>query len=320
MNLKLHSQVNYVEFHKKISLAEQYVLDSNYSNASRVYFEAFQQFDFVFLGNCITACQTAIKSENDSLAFYFLERGVKHGLKLSSIKSDGLLQKLVSKSSWNDFEKKYDSLRTIYINAINWELRGKINELHALDQKWRNKHELHSWNFLWRPIIGLQWRKVVRRIVENELMPLINKYGYPGQRLIGVEEQGMNKYLTRDHYTSFMVRLIFIHYFSFNSNLDGAFFIDEIKKGNLNPKQFAEFQDFRAHYSTKNTKYKNQYYCQWMSNLGALKGVLVEDINRRRAEIGLGTYEQRIKELNYFFACRKESKVISSLTNVAIFY
>ena len=67
-------------------------------------------------------------------------------------------------------------------------MRGKINELHALDQKWRNKHELHSWNFLWRPIIGLQWRKVVRRIVENELMPLINKYGYPGERLIGVEE------------------------------------------------------------------------------------------------------------------------------------
>jgi hypothetical protein len=55
--------------------------------------------------------------------------------------------------------------------------------------------------------------------------------------------------------------------------LDGEFFIDEIKKGNLNAKQFAEFQDFRAHYSTKNTKYKNHYYCQWMSNLGALKGV-----------------------------------------------
>jgi hypothetical protein len=117
-----------------------------------------------------------------------------------------------------------------------------------------------------------------------------------------------------------MVRLIFIHYFSFNRDLDGEFFIDEIENGNLNPKQFAEFHDFRATYSSKNSKYKNQFYCQWMWNLSALKGVLVEDINRRRAEIGLGTYEQRIKELNYFFACRKESKVISSLTNVAIFY
>ena len=93
--------------------------------------------------------------------------------------------------------------------------------------------------------------------------------------------------------------IILIHYYSKNRNLDDAFLIEEIKKGNLNAKQFADFHDFKA---------ENDYYCQWSWNLKFLmqinKNVTEEDVNKRRAEIGLGTHEQRMREQKNFINSR----------------
>jgi hypothetical protein len=134
-----------------------------------------------------------------------------------------------------------------------------------------------------------------------ELVPLINQYGYPGEKLIGIDEKYMHHKFREEHYNSFMVRLILIHYYSKNRNLDDAFLIEEIKKGNLNAKQFADFHDFKA---------QNDYYCQWSWNLKFLmqinKNVTEEDVNKRRAEIGLGTHEQRMRELKHFIESRKQ--------------
>ena len=73
-----------------------------------------------------------------------------------------------------------------------------------------------------------------------------------------------------------------------------AWLIEEIKKGNLNAKQFADFHDFKA---------KNDYYCQW-SLMQINKNVTEEEVNKRRAEIGLGTHEQRMREQKNFINSR----------------
>ena len=65
---------------------------------------------------------------------------------------------------WSIFEGYYDSIRNEYIAAIDWNLRQKINEIHDLDQKYRDKHELHPWNFLWRPLIWIKWKKTSKKI------------------------------------------------------------------------------------------------------------------------------------------------------------
>jgi len=76
----------YIQFQKEITRAEIAILDSNYTEASNIYYTLFQNYDFVFLGNCVSACQSAIAINNDSLAFYFGERAIKHGLKMNQIK------------------------------------------------------------------------------------------------------------------------------------------------------------------------------------------------------------------------------------------
>lgn len=296
---------NYIDFQKNITHAEIAILDSNYSEASHIYYELFQKYDFVFLGNCVSACQSAIALDNDSLAFYFAERAVKQGLKMNQLESEKTLKLLQTKPQWENFRSKYDSLRAIYTNSVNWELRKKINELHDRDQLWRDRHELQWWNFLWKPLIKRRWYKELEKIVEIELVPLIKQYGYPGEKLIGIDEKYMHHKFREEHYDSFMVRLILIHYYSTNRSLDDTFLIEEIKKGNLQAKQFGDFHDFRAAYSSESSLAKNEFYAQWWYNLKFSK-TEIEEINKRRAEIGLGTHEQRMRESKHFIDYRKQ--------------
>ncbi len=291
---------NYIDFQKNITRAEIAILDSNYNEASNIYYDLFQNYDFVFLGNCVSACQSSIALNNDSLAFYFAERAVKQGLKMNQIETEKTLKLLKTKPQWNTFSANYDSLRAIYTKSVNWELRKKINELYDRDQLWRDRHELQWWNFLWKPLIKRRWYKELEQIVEIELVPLINQYGYPGEKLIGVDEKYMHHKSKNDSYNSSKIVIILIHYYSKNRSLDDTFLLEEIKKGNLHAKQFADFHDFRASYSAKDSPAKNEYYCQWCYNLKFSK-TEIEEINKRRAEIGLGTYEQRIRELHNLY-------------------
>ena len=296
---------NYIDFQKNITRAEIAILDSNYTEATNIYYDLFQNYDFVFLGNCVSACQSAIAINNDTLAFYFATRAIKHGLKMNQIETEKTLKLLQTKAQWNTFSANYDSLRAIYTKSVNWELRKKINELYDRDQLWRDRHELQWWNFLWKPLIKRRWYKELEQIVEMELVPLIKQYGYPGEKLIGVDEKYMHHKSKNDSYNSSKIVIILIHYYSKNRNLDDTFLIDEIKKGNLNAKQFADFHDFRAR-----TSGKNDYYCQWYWNLKFMmslnKNITEEDVNKRRAEIGLGPHELRLRELKHFIEGRKQ--------------
>src|SRR5690606_22197093 len=115
---------------------------------------------------------------------------------------------------WEAFTQQYDSLRRIYIGRVNWELRFKMNQLYDLDQKWRDKHELHPWNFLWRPFIWAKWKKVTKKIVVNELTPLIDSLGFPGEKLIGLDEKWMHYKRRTDGVGTSFAFMILVHYFS----------------------------------------------------------------------------------------------------------
>ena len=122
-------------FKKNITRAEIAILDSNYNEASRIYYDLFQNYDFVFSGNCVSACQSAIAINNDTLAFYFAERAIKHGLKMNQIEIEKTLKLLETKPQWNSFSANYYSLRAIYTKSVNWELRKKIECLFTCENK-----------------------------------------------------------------------------------------------------------------------------------------------------------------------------------------
>ncbi len=83
----------------------------------------------------MSACQSAIAINNDTLAFYFAERAIKHGLKMNQIEIEKTLKLLQTKPQWNSFSANYDSLRAIYTKSVNWELSKKIECLFTCENK-----------------------------------------------------------------------------------------------------------------------------------------------------------------------------------------
>lgn len=307
------SQKDYITFHNKIIDAENAIMNCNYSEATKKYYDAFQNMDFVFLANCIAACKSAIKCDNDSLSFYFAKRAFEHGLKIDQINSDSILNRLKNKNHWKVIDENYMFWRNDYLSRIDTNLRHKVNNYYALDQFWRDKTETHPLNFLWRNCIRKKWYSELKNIVQDSLMPLIYEYGYLGEKIIGVDEKKDNFKLSKDKNNSFMVRLILIHYYSSKRPLSDTVFFQEIIKGNLHPKQFAEFADFKAVYSDEKKSDFRKLYGQWMWNQSKASDEELNGINERRKAIGIGTFDQRMKELYYFFKTNNQKNTFSKL-------
>ena len=247
------------------------------------------QYDFIFAENCYTAAQTAVAANEFEKAFYFIERGFRQGITLKMVNSDSLLVQLKRKHQWESTRNKYDSLHNIYLNNINWELRHCIDSLYALDHKWRNKHELHPWNFLWRPFIWHKWKKVTKHIVEDTLIGIIKKYGYPSERLIGLSIDTLPSGKTYFSASNSYCFTIFIHYFSVPRNIHiNKLLKDEVKQGYLTPQAFARIVDYQTKWG-KQKYYQGLPFFQWYSHFPIDYSKDMEVIENHRKEIGLGS-------------------------------
>jgi len=296
----IFSQKDYITFHSEIIDAESEIIKENYASASEKYYAAFKGMDFVFLANCVTACSASIRSNNDSLTLFFVHKAIEHGLTMEKIQNDSILAHLKTLKIWLEIEKNYNVWLLNYSNRINPDLRKKVNSLYAIDRYWRDRTETHPMNILWRSHLRKKWYNALKIIVEDSLMPLIYKYGYLGEKIIGVDKKSDHLKFIGEHNKSFMVRLILIHYYSSKRPLSDSIFFREIQKGNLHPKQFAEFADFKACFSDEKSSSNVKIYAQWMWNQSNSSEETIKEINKRRLAIGIGTYEQRMSEFKHF--------------------
>ncbi|RFC54323.1 hypothetical protein DXU93_07800 [Brumimicrobium aurantiacum] len=268
--------------------AEKAILDTNYSDAVAIYDSLFKEYEFVFAKHIYTATQTAIENNDLEKAFDFIKKGALEGVKINEVDKDPILVKLKKDSRWEAFRLEYDSLRKIYIRNVNWEARNCINKMYDLDQEYRDKHELKPWNFMLKPFIRMKWNKVLGEMVNKELTPLIDSLGFPGERLVGLDEQWMHHKRRNDGLESTFGFFILIHYFSKprDTSLNEMLY-DEIKKGNILPEQYAALIDFQAEWG-KGKFYKGIHYNQWHTTDQENS---YAQIDYNRSEIGLENLE-----------------------------
>ena len=301
----INSQSNYIEYHKEARFIESYILDSSYVKAVQLYKNLFSKYNFVFAEDCFRAAQTAVFINDSVNSFLFLERAVHQGVTKESIINDSILIDLKKMKYWSIFENNYDSIRAEYLADIDWDLRKNINEIYDLDQKYRDKHELHPWNFLWRPLIWIKWKKTTKNIVENELILFIRKYGFPNEKLIGIDEASFHHKQKHDHLKSNYAFMIFIHYFSIPRTSDfNELLFSEIKSGNIHPRQYASLIDFQTSYG-KGKYYKGLHYNEWHHSKNENK---IEQINKNRIKIGLELFEIQSEKLERGLKACKEKK------------
>lgn len=303
---------NYIEYNKLITKAENHILDSNYNEALANYKEAFEQFDFVFAKHCYTALQIVSLSKESSETIFFLRKGIKQGLELDLLNNAPFISNISQNSWWNNFVKnEYDSLHTIYLSKINIRLRDQLIKLATLDQLYTKELNKYRFRIIPQIIAYRNWKKEIGKLVEIELLPMIEKYGFPGEKLVGINTNIWEDTISKDFLISqtkkglggpesVHAHLILIHYISGRQNKLDFKLLENLKNGNIYAIQFASIQDFSIKY---NSEVKMGYFNQWHRNPDT---TAINQVNLNRISIGLEDFETLRRKEKRNWAIKKE--------------
>lgn len=296
---------NYIEYQKDITEAEALMFDSAFAESVIKFKSTFEKYSFNFPRDCMIAAQVASTINDDTNAFYFLEKGVKFGASKERINIIPRLKRLNKSILWNDFINKYDSLRNIYMGSINWPFRELCYSYTLRDKIWRDKDQksiLSNKLIVLRPKNRKEWLNNSKVAIDS-IMKLIPAYGYPSFKTIGCMPlfhpmvNGKMLYIS-----SAFISVIFYHYAPYKDISEySEILIEEVKNGNLNVRDYALMMEFNNR-RENGTKDENSMYYIWWTSPNINKKIPNEnEVNKRREDLGLGTcnFERHLKNWQF---------------------
>lgn len=277
---------DYFRYNKSVSSAESFVLKAEYKNALLVYDSLFSQYKFCFAHDCFVALQVATLTKDSSRIHDYIIKCFKSGIRMDYIEHDTITQELKKDKNWLKLNLIQDSLYLEYCNRLDKKLVSLTIELNAIDQHYRNNHEVLHWKHPIRKTLwNLRWLKEIQIIVDDKLYPVLLEKGYLGEKIIGIKESWMSYSFTSNSINNSIVRLMFMHYYSNKHRMNYSEFLwSEVGKGNLSAVDYAIIMDFRAKWSDKNAPFYNEWHtCPDKS------AEMLQTIENRRKELGLPT-------------------------------
>jgi hypothetical protein len=306
-----HAQ-DYVAYHRVINRIDQDIVNNDYNTAIARFDSLYESVDFVFASHCFKALQLSCASKDSIHACKWLEKSFLQGVPLWMIRSNDLTKLVLNYASADPIIKHYDSLQHIYNISVNAGLRNRIDSLFEIDQQFTRK--VNDGFFLFRYTIhGLRWLKNNKRQFEL-LSEIIDHYGFPGEKLIGLPKSINDSVYCADHYRHYgpflketHAYIMLIHYYSNPREDINQKLGSNIHAGHLLPYQYGALNDFMAKWGKK--KYKGStYYNVWHIDPNTAHA---EEIDQRRIAIGLNDYEQQ-KRNNMIWDERMKSKKINA--------
>lgn len=306
LSANIFSQENYIEYQRGITKAENLLLDSMYKETLEQYRLVLDSYSFNFPRDCILASQVSAYIGDDTSLHYFLKKAVRFGAHIDYINSLRFYSKYSLYPWWGDFSKReYDSLRNEYIKGINWEYKAVCDKyrivdskLRDKDQKWyRNEYIVLRWD------IRNEWIKANEKYI-SEVDSLIDLYGFPSYRIIGVEDSTTLPISKYKYLGCSQFNIIYNHYCSRKKCREDKFqkhlskLLEEVKKGNLSARDYARIMEINYRYSKKYKNKTSLYYVWYEPTLNPTDVYPnEEEINKRREEIGLSNcyYERKRK-------------------------
>ncbi len=278
---------DYSQYHSSINTAEYEIfVNKRFDSGLKIYERTFREFDFVFANDCITAMQIAVYSKNEKLFLNFVGKSFENGVKLSDIdKIKYISQSRFYFDNKNRINELYRLGRPIYTRRINVRLLHKMYELYAHDQLVKNKLKNQSKYFK----SGKTYPQLISATID-ELVHLCVTYGIPSDRLIGIDQNDIMAELKStypdlcDYYyqnvstcetvislgqfvqeeqnlCSHLILPIMHHYDNSFTVFSTEFYLQEIKKGNIHPKDIAAINDFPyGGYEPKKIKKNGVYF------------------------------------------------------------
>ena len=285
---------NYFDYHRLVVKAEKDILEKKPIRALHKYEKLFQTYNFIYAIDYFTAAQLATQLNQQERAIGYLRKGITRGISLKLITDNSILSDLQSHAEWKQLVTDYDRLHEMYLKSIDQELCQKVNELFQSDLIITGS--LTDAGKFSTTFVGMKWKKQIRRNGEA-LIEIIKKHGFPGERLIGLDECENTMTDDQQHIVgrnvllnSKMTFIMLMHYYSEPNRDINAILFNEVKKGNMPPSQYAVIQDYLTEWGNGRFGDYN-FYNQWRIELESGEE---RAINERRAAIGLGTYKHKI--------------------------
>ncbi|MCH2229265.1 MAG: hypothetical protein MK105_02880 [Crocinitomicaceae bacterium] len=248
---------DYYEYYEGINQAKISLIEDKLEQSLNHYHRTFEQFDFVFARDCFNALEVASKVGNQNQADYFLRRCLKQGIELSFLERYSLLTALKATPFWTKILSDKDSLRQIYLQNVNWELRKEVIEMFTEDQEIRDLADKNRFNIFKKKKLSQQFIEIDRKLVQR-LIQITEEYGFPGEKLIGIDHHTMHPKIETKNLTAGMPIVILIHNYSQPNQSFNSIFIDEIVKGNLFNAHFATIADFQYTFGNEEN---NEHLC-----------------------------------------------------------
>jgi len=285
------SKKNVIKSNYTIQNAEYFILEEEYKKALKLYKKGYSNNKFWTANNCFTAAQVAAVSDDKVFFLKCLKSGMDKGLEPVFLNNDTILNDYIKSNNLGlKIEKTYIKSKVKYNSTINKFLNDSIVKLSQLDNKWKIHYldSLANIDSLNKDKYLKKYDSIVKDIVENHLVKLIKKHGYPYFNIF-LEQNG-------NSYGNNRAKLILLHYYSMPKSCDfNDLLKNEVFKGNLPAEHFAEVMDFQAKYGSEEFC-KVGFYNEWHICDDSLMN---NEINRRRKEIGLRDFKEKIKKFEY---------------------
>ncbi len=177
----LADEIDYTKvYHPLINNAELSITQGDYAVALAYYREAFAAVPTSFVRDYYNAAICAVLVNNKKYTLNFLEELAKKGVSIEYLSKQPVFNSLQIDKQWRKFNKKYPKYRLHYENNVNLDLRADLDELYARDQYFRQAKG------------GLRVHADTINKIETAntklFLQLVEKYGYPGEGLIGVKD------------------------------------------------------------------------------------------------------------------------------------
>lgn len=305
---------DYIEYHRTLNRIDEDILSQNYTVAIDRLDSIYSNYDFIYAKHCIKALQICITANDSIKADDWLEICFKQGIPVWIIRTNELTNKSLTYSTTQKTLNHFDSLHSIYIASIDTNLREKIDSILTIDQKYTQK--VNDGFVLFKPIYWLQWGVNNKRQFKL-LKQIIETYGYPEERLIGLSfiQDSLTfakhfKFWGPSELRDSRVQIMLQHCYSTWHKIDFDFkdtLYKNLCNGNMPAFQYALIIDFMLPDKQKYINYKF-----WLSD-GLCKEKCNEIINWNRYSIGLNTTEKEEKNTLIERERRKNKKANSEI-------
>lgn len=265
------------------------------------------QYDFVYARHCFKALQLCCIAQDAVRAEYWLYKSVARGVPIWMIRADSVASKSLRYTNTETWPRKYDSLQNVYYASVNTSIAKRIDSLLQADQYLTGKVNdgfilSRAWNDIFR------WKKN-NTSSYKAVYNIMQQHGFPGERLIGLPEDLRDS--TEISYTYFMrfgigtlkdhrAYTMLIHYFSDKRPPIDSLLYKNVLNGYLPAYQYGALCDFMSRYGRKNSYYNIWHFAKEPNQLN--------DINARRALIGLNSFEQQQDNRTYNAELRKQKQ------------